>query len=106
MYKIEFLDLARDDLLDIVMHYRDVVKDKARGNDIKNRLSIAVNNLSLYPYLCPLYYPIRPIDCEYRKLLVGNYIVLYYVDETHHSVVISRILHFRTRLLTDVASAV
>ena len=50
----------------------------------------------------PAYAPLRPLKHEYRKLLVENYMMLYWVSETEKRVTIARVVYARrdyTKLL-------
>ena len=41
----------------------------------------AAEGVCVFPYAAPAYQPIRPLKHEYRKLVVQNYLMLYWVDE-------------------------
>ena len=43
----------------------------------------------------PAYAPLRPLKHEYRKLLVENYMMLYWVSETEKRVTIARVVYAR-----------
>jgi plasmid stabilization system protein ParE len=44
----------------------------------------------------PAYYPIRELGHDYRKLLVDNYIMFYWVDETRHCVTVARVIYAKS----------
>lgn len=48
---------------------------------IADEIIKATDTLADFPYAYPVYNPIRPINTEYRKLIVQNYMVFYSVDE-------------------------
>ena len=47
------------------------------------------SQLKSFPYSCPVY----ELDTDYRKLVVGDYLVLYMVNEDAKTVEIHRIFH-------------
>jgi len=52
-------------------------------------LKTKIARLKTYPYSCPVYED----DPDYRKLVVGDYLVFYMIDENEKRVEIHRILH-------------
>ena len=52
---------------------------------LKKKIAI----LKTYPYSCPVYED----DSDYRKLVVGDYLVFYMVNEETEIVEVHRILH-------------
>ncbi|HCI17284.1 MAG TPA: type II toxin-antitoxin system RelE/ParE family toxin, partial [Lachnospiraceae bacterium] len=48
-----------------------------------------------FPYAQPAYAPLRPLKHEYRKPLVENYMMLYWVSETEKRVTIARVVYAR-----------
>jgi len=48
-----------------------------------------IARLKTYPYSCPIYED----DSDYRKLVVGDYLVFYMVNEEAKIVEVHRILH-------------
>ena len=44
-------------------------------------LADAAESVLTFPYATPAYQPIRPLKHEYRKILVQNYLMFYWVDE-------------------------
>jgi addiction module RelE/StbE family toxin len=48
-----------------------------------------INRLKTYPYSCPIYEDFP----DYRKLVVGDYLVFYIVHEETNTIEVHRILH-------------
>ena len=63
MYKLEYLPVARKD------------------------------SVLSFPYAPPAYQPIRPLKHEYRKILVQNYLMFYWVDEEKKLVTVARVVY-------------
>lgn len=48
-----------------------------------------------FPYASPVYRPIRPLEQEYRRLLVRNYAMFYRVDEAVKLATVVRVVYAR-----------
>lgn len=59
------------------------------------RLVKAADRLIDFPYSNPAYYPLRPLTQEYRRLIVDNYIMFYYVDEEKKIITVARVIYAR-----------
>ena len=53
----------------------------------------AMENVLTFPYRAPVYQPIRPLKHEYRKILVHNYLMFYWVDEDKELVTVARVVY-------------
>lgn len=67
-----------------------------------NRLTVelieAGDSICSFPYAHPAYIPIRPLKREYRKLLVQNYFMFYWVDEDKKLVTVARVTYAKRDL--------
>ena len=71
-------------------------RDQPGGDErIAERLAEAGESLRDFPYAQPAYTPLRPLKHEYRKLLVENYMMLYWVTEAEKRVTIARVVYAR-----------
>ena len=68
MYKLEYLPVARKDMIEIVRYI---------SRELQN----------------PDYQPIRSLKHEYRKILVQNYLMFYWVDEEEKLVTVARVVY-------------
>lgn len=93
MYKLEFLPIARSDMVDIVRYISKELKNPIAADNMANEFVKAADALIDFPYSNPVYRPIRPLKKEYRKLLIKNYIVFYYVDEAEKIITIARVIY-------------
>lgn len=93
MYKLEYLPVARQDLIEIAQYISLKLKNPAAANQLTLELLEAAEGIVSFPYAAPAYIPIRPLKHEYRKLLVKNYLLLYWVDEKKKLVTIARVLY-------------
>ena len=85
MYKLEYLPVARKDMLEIVRY----ISRELQNPDAADRLA----GVLLFPYATLTYQPIRPLKHEYRKILVQNYLMFYWVDEEKKLVTVARVVY-------------
>ena len=95
MYNVEYLPLARQDMVEIVTYIARELHDPTAAERITEQLIQAGDGLRSFPYAAPAYQPFRPLKHEYRKLLVENYMMLYWVTETEKRVTIARVVYAR-----------
>ena len=91
MYKLEYLPVARQDLIDIIRYISQELKNPDAANNLAVKLVEATEKVTAFPYANPSYQPIRPLKHEYRK--VQNYLILYWVDEEKKLVTVARVLY-------------
>jgi plasmid stabilization system protein ParE len=53
----------------------------------------AVEEARTFPYAAPPYFPIRPLKYNYRKLLVQNYLIFYWVDDQARKITVARAIY-------------
>jgi len=56
-------------------------------------LAEAGDNLMEFPYANPAYIPPGPLMYEYRKLLVHDYFMFYWVNEPEKNVTVARVIY-------------
>lgn len=93
MYKLEYLPAARQDMVEIVRYVSQELGNPIAAERLAEELIEAGEDLPRFPYAYPVYVPIRPLKHEYRKLLVRNYIMFYWVDEREKLVTIARVIY-------------
>lgn len=92
---MEYLPLAMQDMVEIVVYVAKELNNPSAAEHLAERLSEAGESLAVMPYAHPAYQPLRPLKHEYRKLLVQNYLMLYWVDEMAQRVTIARVIYAR-----------
>ena len=95
MYRLEYLPSAKRDMADIVRYISRELANPVAAERLANDMIKAAERLTGFPYSCPAHYPLRPLEHEYRRLSVRNYVMFYYVDEKQKLVVISRVIYAR-----------
>lgn len=93
MYKLEYLPLAQKDMVEIVRY----ISQELKNPDAAERLAVewidAAERVRTFPYATPAYHPIRPLKHEYRKILVQNYLMFYWVEEEKKVVTVARVVY-------------
>lgn len=93
MYKVQFLPLAQNDLVEIVRYIANDLYNKQAANKLADEIIKATDTLADFPYAYPAYTPIRSTKNEYRKISVQNYLVFYTVNEKTKTVTVARVVY-------------
>lgn len=93
MYKIEYLATAVDDMREIVGYINTRLCNPIAAGRLAEKFVAAAEELSDFPYRSRVYSPARPLSREYRKVLVGNYLMFYWIDEDLKIVTIARVIY-------------
>ena len=86
-YRIKYLPETvsdRDEIKNYLAQYHESTVKK-----FFNLLKVKISRLKEFPFSCPEYED----DHDYRKLVVGDYLVFYIVNEKDRTVEIHRIFH-------------
>ena len=95
MYKLEYLPVARRDMIEIVRYISQELQNPTAADQLAMELIEAGDSIPKFPYANPAFIPIRPLKHEYRKLLVQNYFMFYWVDEVNKLVTVARVVYAR-----------
>lgn len=95
MYKLEYLPVARRDMIEIVRYISKELQNPTAADQLAMELIEAGDSIPKFPYANPAFIPIRPLKHEYRKLLVQNYFMFYWVDEVKKLVTVARVVYAR-----------
>ena len=82
MYRLEFLPVARRDMLEIVRYISFELKNPDAADRLATDLINAAENVLTFPYSTPAYRPI-----------VRNYLMFYWVDEAKKVVTVARVMY-------------
>ena len=97
-YKIEYLPSALEELKEDIKYINDELKNPSAAEKLGIEIINEIETLSDFPYSAPHYNSIRPLLHEYRRLLIRNHFVFYWVDEKSHTITISRIINARRNI--------
>lgn len=93
MYTIEYLPIARRDMVDIAKYIGVKLANPDAAERLAEKMVESAEDLANMPYKCPMYIPVKPLKQEYRKLIVQNYIMFYCIDEDKKLVTIARVVY-------------
>lgn len=93
MYKLEYLPVARKDMLEIVRYISGELQNPDAADRLAVKLVDAAESVLTFPYATPTCQPIRPLKHEYRNILVQNYLMFYWVDEEKKLVTVARVIY-------------
>jgi toxin ParE1/3/4 len=60
-------------MVEIVRYISGELQNPAAADRLAMKLVNAAESVLTFPYALPAYQPIRPLKCEYRKILVQNF---------------------------------
>ena len=95
MYQLTFLPIAKQDMMDIVSYISSELHSPAAAALLADEMIEAAGRLCDFPYINTVHQTIKPLKQEYRKLLVKNYIMFYWVDEKKKLITIARVIYAR-----------
>jgi addiction module RelE/StbE family toxin len=95
MYRLEFLPIARQDMADIARYISLELCNPTTAEKLADEMIEAAERLMEFPYINVIYRSIKPLKKVYRKLIVKNYIMFYWVDENEKLVTVARVIYAR-----------
>lgn len=95
MYKVEYLPIAQQDIADIATYIARNLSNPTAAEKLVSEMVSAASKLVDFPYIYPTFTPIKPLAHEFRKLIVKNYIMFYWVEEDKKVVTIARVIYAR-----------
>lgn len=95
MYKLEYLPTAQRDMVEAVRYISEKLGNTSAANQLAEKLIKAGESILDFPYANPVHIPNRPLNYEYRKVLIRNYLMLYRVDERKKLVTVARVIYAR-----------
>ena len=104
LYKLEYLPSAQEDIVEIARYIGKELRNPGAALHLTDQFIEAAESTCSMPYLYPVYFPVRPLKHEYRKILVGNYLMFYWVEEATNTVTIARAIYAKrdlTQALTE-----
>ncbi len=99
MYKLEYLPVAQNDMVETVQYISQKLKNPAAAEHLAVEMIEAAENVLAFPYALPAYQPLRPLKHEYRKIIVKNFLMFYWVDEEKRIVTIARVIYTKRNVV-------
>ncbi len=82
-------------MADAVRYISNELGNPSAAKNLANEMVEATERLVGFPYAAPVLLPIKPLKHEYRKLLVKQYIIFYWVDEKAKTITVARVIYAR-----------
>lgn len=99
---------SKRNIIEIVGYISHELKAPESARKLVAKLMQAANEVTAFPYAHSIHQMPQneePLKYEYRKILVDNYFVFYYVDEAQSLVVVSAVIYARRRLPEQLRKA-
>ena len=93
MYKLEYLPIARQDMINIVAYISGELGNASAAMKLANAFIVASEKIPKFPYAHAVYIPLKPLKKEYRRVVVQKYSIFYWVDERRKKVVVARVIY-------------
>lgn len=93
MYNLEYLPIARKDILDITKYIAEKLQNPPAAQRLAVGLIKKCEQLRDMPYVNPIFPQIRPLNHEYRKVSFKNYLIFYWVDEQKKIITTARVIY-------------
>lgn len=96
MYRLEFLPIARRDMIEIVRYISEELSNPIAAQNLADEMIRKADNLKEFPYINMVHQTFKQLKNEYRKQAVKNYFLFYWVEETPVKLVtIARVIYAR-----------
>ena len=99
MYKLEYLPIAQQDMIDIVRYISYELKNPDAAEHLAEKFVEAAESVLDFPYALPVYQPMASLKHEYRKILVQNFLMFYWIEEEKKLVTIARVIYAKRDFL-------
>lgn len=98
MYKLFYLPSAKADIEAAINYIAEKLSPPKAALDLLDSLDASISRLREFPYSCRVYQPVKPLEQEYRILIVNSYAVFYTANEQKKLIEISRVAYSRLNL--------
>jgi len=92
-YKVETSDSAHSDLDNILLYMIDELASPLVATNFSDALDQKYELLEEHPFMFEVSRNERLAKLGYRRLVIGNYVALYLVNDENKTVTIARIFH-------------
>lgn len=95
MFKLIFTEDFNNDLHDIFIYISENLSSLSSAKKLMRKIRDSIKYLKSFPFSCPICENQNGQN-ERRKLTVGNYIILYEVNEQNKTVILLNCVYART----------
>lgn len=101
MHEVVFSESAVDDIKKIVSYISHYLGAQA-SEKLKTEIISAPDSIREFPYSHPVYILIRPLEHEYRRIYVDNYVMYYTINEQNQTISIERVIYAKRQLADEL----
>lgn len=97
-YNLTYTETAKRNIIEIAVYISHELNAPESARKLIAKLMQAAADITAFPYAHSIHQMPQneePLKHEYRKILVDNYFVFYYVDETQSLVVVAAVIYAR-----------
>lgn len=80
-YKVKILPQAESDLKEIFDYIVNQLFNLTAGEKLMSEIMASIEIASNFPYSMPIFRNARVTEKEYRRIIVGNYALIYKIDD-------------------------
>jgi len=95
MYQLDYLPIAKQDMTEIARYISRELCNPSAADKLSHEMTEAAEGLTEFPYTNAIHRTIKPLKREYRKLIVQNYIMFYWINEKEKQITIARVIYAR-----------
>lgn len=96
MYRLEILPVALANLSDIAHYIAFTLHNPTSADRITDEILDSLEKLRSNPHICQVYEEVDGLQQEYRRLVVGKYVVFYWIEEEKNLVTVAHICYGAT----------
>ncbi len=93
MYKLEFLNIAKQDIDDIIYYISNILKNKKAAISLANDFIKCANYILEFPYGISVYKVSKKLKLEYRCFRIKKFLMFYTINEKSKTITIMRVLY-------------
>jgi len=95
MYQLDYLPIARQDMTETAKYISHELCNPTAADKLAHEMIEAADMLTNFPYANAIHSTVRPAKREYRRLIVQNYMMFYWIDEKEKRITIARVIYAR-----------
>ncbi len=99
-YSWRFVGASREELREIYNYISQILKEPQIAERLTRKIIQEIDRLEMSPYLGQRV-NIKPRNEECRRLVIGNYIALYKIEETQKEILIFHIFYGKRNYLAN-----
>jgi addiction module RelE/StbE family toxin len=103
-YKVKFLDEAENDILKIAYYISNELYNPTAATKLIKKMRQLANGLKEMPKRHPVYETYAPLKQEFRKIVVGSYIMFYFINDEKKKVYIVFVMNEKQDFDTILAT--